>query len=248
MDKWPRDVVNAPRSSHHVVDTRRRVALWLVQSLPACALITLLVLGARAIVGPLDSVASETSVPALPLELQQSGGPAVRGNATAPVGIIEYSDFECPFCRRFALEVLPQLDASYISKGTVAFEYRHMPLPSHPAAVDAALAAVCAAQQEKFWPMHDRLFASPSTLSRPEVRSMATSLGLEDGFLDTCLEGSAKQQVSRDMEHATRLGVRSTPTFLIGAREEKGLRVAGIIVGARSFADFAKLIDPLLRR
>jgi protein-disulfide isomerase len=98
----------------------------------------------------------ELEVPAEPVSI---AGAANKGSVDARIVMIAFTDFQCPFCGRFAREVLPQLEHDYIATGRVQFVYRHLPLPIHQYALKAAQAAECARRQDQFWPMHDWLFA-----------------------------------------------------------------------------------------
>jgi protein-disulfide isomerase len=144
-----------------------------------------------------------------------------RGPASAPVTIVEFSDFHCPFCRA-AQPTLDALLARY--PGQLRLVYRHFPLDSlHPQARRAAEAAWCAAQQDKFWPFHDELYKSgpetgPDTLSR-----LATEAGLDKGRFDQCLaSGKAGPAVEADVEEGTKFGVTGTPGFFINGRALSG--------------------------
>lgn len=185
-------------------------------------------------------------VPQAPQPLE---GAARLGEPDAPVALIAYSDFECPFCGRFARDVLPQLIQTYVSKGKVQMAFRHLPLPIHREAVPAAIAAWCAGRQGQFWPMHDRLFLEPRRLDRPAVSDHARQLGLVVPAFDACLnDGRSAAAVKADADAAARLGVTSTPTLLVGRLTAKGLmQVTTVINGARPLEDFARAIDALLK-
>jgi protein-disulfide isomerase len=187
-------------------------------------------------------------VPAEPLSL---AGAVVRGDAHAPLAIIEYSDFSCPFCRQFATQTLTSLEERYIRPGRVLFAYRPLPLESlHPLALRAAQAAECANRQGRFWEMHDRLLQNDRTAAGGDFVEHARSLGLN---AETFTECFAKDEVSnairRDVAEAKKLRITGTPTFLVGVVLPDGrVRIRRRLFGARSLQDFADVIEPLLIR
>ncbi len=162
-------------------------------------------------------------------ELDPSFGPE-----DALVTIIEFSDFECPFCKSYFEQTHPQLIANY--EGQIRFVYKDLPLTSiHPNAAPASNAAMCAFEQEAFWPFHDLLFGGDLELGRASYEEYASHLGLDMQEFVLCLdEERYADVVQADMEYALEIGARSTPTFFIN----------GIgLVGAQPFEVFAQIID-----
>lgn len=162
----------------------------------------------------------------------------VRGDAKAPITMIEYSDFECPFCQRFHTTV-QQVLAEY--KGKVKIVYRHFPLRSiHPQAQKAAEASECAAEQGKFWEMHDKLFElnASRTLSLDTMKKAAADLGLNTGSFNDCLDsGKTAPEVEKDYQDGIAGGVSGTPgTFVNGQ----------YLAGALPFEEVKSLIESLL--
>jgi protein-disulfide isomerase len=165
-------------------------------------------------------------------EVATTGAP-VRGRADAPVTIVEFSDFHCPYCRK----VQPALDEVRKKYGDrVKLVFRDYPLDNlHPQARAAAEAARCAAEQDKFWEFHDRIFksdpdASPATLDR-----FATETGMDVAAFDACrTSGKYKAAVQTSSQEGVRLGLTGTPTFFINGR---------ILVGAQPLDAFARIID-----
>src|SRR5438094_727082 len=163
--------------------------------------------------------------PAAPPGARQAPDPLAartRGRSDAPVTVYEMSDFQCPYCREFALGTLPLLEREYVQAGKVRFVYINLPLSSvHKNAATAAEVAVCAARQERFWPMHDLLFRHQSqwsALGSPQASLLALgdSAGLDSARLTQCVaSGAAAAEVQRDAERARRSGATSTPTFYI---------------------------------
>ncbi len=162
------------------------------------------------------------------------------GPADAPVTIVEFSDFECPFCGR-VLPTMEQLRKDYGNK--IRIVWRNQPLPFHQNAMPAAQAAMEAFAQgksDKFWAMHDKLFANRSALSRADLDKYASELGLDAGKFKAALDGNKHEaEIKADQELATNVGARGTPSFFINGR---GLR------GAQPVDKFKELIDDELKR
>ena len=184
-------------------------------------------------------------VPTLPLSIE---GAATKGSVTAPVVVIEYSDYMCPACAKAESDALPQLNRRYVDSGRVQLAVRHFPLESiHHGATKAAVAAVCAANEGKFWEMHDALFADQKKLDQPSLVARAESLSLDVRTFGKCLSGQAADQVTRDVQSATELNLRGTPAFLVGRRQAGGLiKVVSVISGAVPFSTFEREIEAAL--
>lgn len=164
------------------------------------------------------------------------------GSSDAPLAIVEFTDYQCPFCRQFESITFPEIRKKYIDTGKVRFVVRDFPLDGHPDAKPAAEAAHCAADQEKFWPMHDALFSDPGKLGLSGLIDHARSLKLDMPAFKSCLEGGKhKLEVQSDVQVAASLQINATPAFLIG--KIAGDEVDGaIILGALPFSAFeAKL-------
>lgn len=155
------------------------------------------------------------------------------GPADAPITIVEFSDYQCPYCRRWHDEVYEPLLAAY--PGKIRFVYRHLPLESiHPEAIPAAEAAMCAGEQDAFWQFHEKLFSSEALGSQVYTR-YARDLGLDMTTFESCVADRKYQEaVATDTNFAIDLGIRSTPTFFIN-----GLA----IVGAQPLDVFKQVID-----
>jgi protein-disulfide isomerase len=165
-----------------------------------------------------------------------ANGPS-KGSASAPIEIIEFSDFQCPFCQR-ADPTVQQVLSTYGDR--IRFVYRHYPLPNHPNARPAAEAAACADEQDKFWPYHDRLFANPTKLEDPDLKRHAAELGLNTGQFNGCLDShKLKAKVDTDLKAGEEAGVNGTPAFFINGR---------MISGAQPFEAFKRIIDEELER
>ena len=169
----------------------------------------------------------------------------VRGSATAPVTVYEMSDFQCPFCRTFAISTFPALDSAYVKTGKVRWVFINFPLTSvHPNAAAAAQTAVCSAQQNAFWPVHDLLFRHQEVwapLKEPGAffLTLADSAKISRAKLLECVRAPATEEAVRaDAQGAERAGASSTPTFYIEG---------GLLVGAQPLAVFREVLDSILR-
>jgi protein-disulfide isomerase len=160
-----------------------------------------------------------------------------QGPANAPIELVEFSDFQCPFCYR-SFPTVKQVMDTY--SGKVRFVYRNYPLPNHPNARPAAEAAQCAHEQGQFWPYHDRLFADQSKLSDTDLKAAAAALGLDAGRFNACLDSHKYQaRVEADTKAGNEAGVNGTPAFFINGR---------LLSGAQPFDEFKKIIDEELAR
>jgi protein-disulfide isomerase len=166
-----------------------------------------------------------------PRQQVEAKGPA-RGPNNAPVTVVEFSDFQCPFCSR-AHDTVEQVMQNYAGK--VRLVFRHFPLEFHKNAAKAAEAAMCANEQGKFWEYHDLLFKNQSTLEVPQLKDHAKEVGLESGTFSACLDsGKYKKDVDEDMAAGQKVGVSGTPAFFIN----------GVMLsGAQPFDEFKKVID-----
>ena len=169
--------------------------------------------------------------------------PRAIGSPNAPVTIIEFTDFECPFCVQFFRDTRPQLLKEFVDTGVVRIVARDFPLTAiHPSALPAAIAARCAADQGQYWPMYERLFSTHQQewggvpkRDRGVFIEFATSLGLATDTFTTCLNDPASEQaVMAELNAAARLGVNSTPNFLVNGQ---------LIKGALAFRAFSDLIQ-----
>lgn len=186
--------------------------------------------------------------------VQQKGGKVdvsadddpVLGNADAKITIIEFSDFQCPFCRRFYQDTYSQLKKEYIDTGKAKLVYRDFPLSFHPAAEVSAQAGNCAHEQGKFWEFHDKLYEEQGKLGTgtvqygaTELKKWAKDMGLNASQFNTCLDsGKYKDEVAKDTADGGAAGVSGTPSFFVNGR---------LLVGAQPFAAFKTAIDAELK-
>lgn len=162
----------------------------------------------------------------------------VKGSENATVTIIEFSDFECPFCARFYEQTLPQIEENYINTGKVKLVYRDYPLGFHQNAQKAAEAAECADEQGKFWEMHDMIFENQNAIDTASLKQYAGQLGLNTSEFNDCLDsGRMASEVQKDFSDGSLYGVTGTPAFFIN----------GVLVsGAQPYSVFEQVIEEQL--
>jgi protein-disulfide isomerase len=181
-----------------------------------------------------------------PLKAQAAQDPLAsrsKGSASAPVTVYEMSDFQCPYCRKHALEVFPPLEKEYVRTGKVRWVYINFPLVSiHANALAAAELAMCSARMGKFWPVHDLLFQHQATWSPlkepgPFLLSLGDSVKLPRPALVKCLQSEAvRAEIQAEAEGSQRSGASSTPTFYIEG---------GLLAGARPPELWRQILDSI---
>ena len=172
-------------------------------------------------------------------------GDPYKGDPGAELVVVEVSDFQCPFCQRHVLETQPTLDETYVDTGGILWVFKHLPLPMHPQAVDAAVASECAGDQGAFWPMHDLLFETVERWAidapAPILTDLAAELGLDRAAFSACLESrAALERVLSDADDLSGI-IGSTPTFIV---IQDGR--AGVIEGAQPLENFVSFFDEVL--
>ncbi|MBU0592055.1 DsbA family protein [Candidatus Micrarchaeota archaeon] len=159
----------------------------------------------------------------------------VKGNPNALVTIVEFSDFECPFCGRYFDETYPRINDEYIKTGKVRYVFRDFPLGFHQYAQKASEAAQCANDQGKFWEMHDILFENRNDLGITNLKTYARNIGLDVNEFDQCLDsGKYYNEVQADLLAGQEYGITGTPAFLINGN---------LVVGAQPYSVFKNVID-----
>jgi len=175
----------------------------------------------------------------------------VKGNPDAPVTVVEFSDFQCPFCSRFFEQTLPLIQENYIDTGKVKFVYKDLPLDSlHPNARSAHIAAECADEEGKFWEYHDVLFQKQAEWQRLAssdlditLSQFAVDLGMQAASFESCMESQdIADEVNQDTLEAAKYGATGTPTFFIGNEKDGFIK----LVGAQPYAAFQRAIDEQL--
>ncbi len=180
----------------------------------------------------------------------------ILGDKNAPVTIIEFSDYECPFCKRHFESTHPELVKNYIDTGKAKLVFRDLPLSFHdPMASKEAIAASCAQDQggdKKYFEFHDEIFKRTTSngngLDDAKIQKIASDLKLNISTFTTCLSDTAKaNEVKKDVADGSAAGASGTPTFLIGKSTSDGKIDGDLVVGAQPFAAFQAVIDPLLQ-
>ncbi len=167
------------------------------------------------------------------------GANQVRGAANAPVLMVEFSDFECPFSRKFYQETFPQIEKEYISTGKVKFAYRDFFLASHPQARPAAIASRCAGKSGQYWQIFDE-FSKQEKLDQNTISMSAKAIGLDKDEFNRCINDPAiKNEVKKDIDEGAKFGVQGTPAFFINGR---------LVLGALPFEAFKQVIDEELKK
>jgi len=176
------------------------------------------------------------------------GSLAPRGKAEAPLTIIEFSDYQCPYCKRHVDQTLPKLLADYVDTGKARYAFRDYPLDQiHPLAAKAAEAARCAGDQGKYWEMHDRLFANQKELQPEKLPTHAEALKLDVAAFRACLDDSRHAaRVKEDLRAGEELGARGTPMFVVGTSGGDQVTTGVVIHGAQPIAVFKSEIEKLL--
>jgi protein-disulfide isomerase len=174
-------------------------------------------------------------------------GPA-KGDHGARIVLVEFTDYQCPFCARHARETLPQIEKEYVKSGKIQYVVRDLPLESiHPHAFRAAEAAHCAGAQGKYWDMHRLLFGNQRALGPTDLVTHAGTLSLDVDQFQACLKtGIYADRVRRDLAEGQKAGLRGTPSFLLGRLEDGKLRVERVLRGAQPFNAFKVAIEAAL--
>ena len=184
---------------------------------------------------------SPAPTPSVPLDMKTLlDDDSVKGAKDAPVTIVEWSDFECPFCGKFYKDTLGQIDEKYIKTGKVKLVYRDFPLSFHPQAQKAAEAAECAGEEGKYWEMHDMLFEKGVQGGVESFKGFAKELGLKTDKFNDCLDsGKMAAEVRADMNAGSTAGIRGTPGFIVNGQ---------LVSGAQPFEAFEQVIEAALKQ
>ncbi len=169
------------------------------------------------------------------------------GDVNAQIVMVEFTDYQCSFCRRHSQKTLPQLKETYIDTGKLRYVIKDFPLGFHSQAPLAAVAANCAWEQGEYWKMHDLLFSSGVRLSRETYVSLADKMTLDLPAFELCLNDPKKaKEVDEDFAFGSSIGVQGTPAFFIGKLDNGSIVNGRLIRGAQSFKKFSIIIDTLL--
>ena len=201
-------------------------------------------------IASLPTNSGQPTQPTQPVKISLDDDP-VRGNPDAPITILEFSDFQCPFCARFYSQTLPLIKDEYIDTGKVNFVYRDFPIQSiHPNALPAAVAAECANEQGRYWEYHDILFENQNSWAKLDTNTListfsqyAGNVGLAQEQFDSCLEtGKYLEEIQQDLNDGRSYDITGTPGFFIGNEEIGFVKISG----AQPFDSFKKVIDSQL--
>ena len=181
------------------------------------------------------------------VEFELGNNPA-KGSDSAPLVLVEFSDYQCPFCARHTKETYPELYKKYIKTGKLRYVVMDKPLPIHDMADEAAEAAHCANEQDKFWKIHNEMMSRPETIGN--LNSLASSLGLDMKKFKSCMETKKyANDIASNVSLSNKLNIFGTPGFVIASSDPGNpQKVKGInfIAGARPFKQFQKEIDQAL--
>lgn len=174
-----------------------------------------------------------------------------KGKADAPVTLMEFSDYQCPYCARNYRDVMPSLIKEYVDTGKLKFVMREKPIASlHRNAIEASMAALCAKDQGKYWEMHNVMFDNQRALNADNLKAYAADLGMNSQDFDQCLDSEKyADQIDDDIVLATSLGISGTPGFILGftdASNPDNAEMSKFIKGAQPLAVFRQAIDELL--
>lgn len=173
----------------------------------------------------------------------------ILGDVDAPVTLIEFSDYKCPFCGRFFRNTFPRIKTDYIENGKVRYVFRDFPILSiHPQAQKAAEAAQCSGDQDKYWEMHDRIFENQQAMKVENLKGHAEKLSLNMEDFNRCLDGGKyAEEVKKDIQAGQKAGVRGTPSFILGKTTKDGKVKGRFIRGAQPYQAFKVAIESFLK-
>ncbi len=184
----------------------------------------------------------EASKPRQITQEDVSDDDAFLGDKDAPVTIVEFSEYQCPYCERHVRETVPQIMEKYVDTGKVKYVFRDFPLEFHPNAIPAALAAECAGDEgnDKYFEMHDKIFENQADLSEEKFKELAKEIGLDMDQFNNCFENEThKKEIEKDIADGKALGITGTPGFIINGWG---------LTGAQPFSEFEKLIEQELNK
>jgi protein-disulfide isomerase len=175
-------------------------------------------------------------------KISDLSGVSMLGDKNAPITIVEYTDYQCPFCQRFHMSAYPEIKKQYIDTGKVRFFSKDLPLDFHPNALRAAQAARCAGEQGKFWEIRDTMGANPDKLDMGHIMGFAADLKIDTQKFQDCVNSDKyKEKVQADVAEAMRVGANGTPAFIVGKSTGNGVD-GELVVGALPFPMFDQKI------
>ena len=196
----------------------------------------------RGLRGPRKGAARPTTA-----KVETKDSPSL-GDPKAPITLVEFTDYQCPFCRRFYTNTLSKIRKQYVDTGKVRFVLRDLPLGFHANARPAAKAAHCAREQGKYWEMHDALFEGGGKLNGKDFTRYAEKIGVDDFPFQQCMASDRHDKdIERDIADAGKASINGTPGFVLGKTTDNEVE-GSLISGAQSFTSFKRQIDRLLTK
>ena len=194
--------------------------------------------------------AAGAAMPAAGVQPLRIAGRPTKGNPRARLTMVEYADYECPYCGQYVAQVYPQIDRDYVRTGKVQYVFKNLPIEQlHRQTFKAHVAAACAGDQQRYWEMHDRLFTDQRNFGLDRFVELASMLKLDPVAFRACVESSKHEALIReDIDEARSGGVQGTPVFVLAFTDPNGQAItpARVIVGAQPFEAFKEAIDALL--
>ena len=237
------DSTEQPAEEKKVTVSISKGTLWMIVSL----LLAITLIGTLFFTGVFSGITGfgpatipDDGQPAL-VKYKLSADAHIKGEADAPITIIEFSDFECPFCNRFYKDTLPSIQKDWIDTGKAKLAYMQYPLSFHVQAMPAARASECAADQGKFWEYHNKIFDNQASLATEGIFSTwAKELGLDTTEFDTCYASNKHDaKINKELADGNVVGVTGTPAFLIG-NDKDGYQ---LVVGAQPYIVFKQVLE-----
>ena len=249
-------MLNNQLDDNYVTQTQIKSTDWTKFILPGAIILAGVLISAAVVfsnggfgvltTGGLGGPANVGNVPSSQKEVSEDDD-AYLGDKDASVIMIEFSDFQCPFCRSFWRDTLPLIKSEYIDAGKVRFVYRDFPLSFHPGAISAAQATECAEEQGKFWEMHDKIFSEQDKqgggtvqFDEADIKHWADDIGLNTNKFNSCLDSQKYvEEINKDIKDGQTAGISGTPTLFINGKS---------VVGAQPFSVFKTLIEAELNK
>lgn len=172
----------------------------------------------------------------------------INRHGVGRVALVEFSDYQCPFCGKYAQATYSQIDKEFVQPGKISYVFVNYPLEQiHPLALRAAEAAECASEQNRYWEMHDSLFEHQTNLQAAKLSSYASSVGLEMQRFEQCMREGRAPKIRRQIAAGEKIGVQSTPTFFVAMLDDSGhAKLLRKIKGAQTFETFRSTINEVL--
>ena len=217
-----------------------------MKTFPLKKMVLIILITSGLIISSLVMVQKPSTTPQTLLHLNSD---LILGNPRGNVEIIQFTDFQCPACKKFVEETKPEIEKEYIATGRLKFVVKHFPLNTHPFAPRAAEAAECAGQQNKFWDYHDLLYKNQVGISEGTWTQLGSQVKLEATVFADCLGGTFRERVASDRALAQRLKLNGTPTFFIGTETADGqFRARQAVNGGKVLLELLRSEVPEIER